>query len=145
MKRKAIPHTLHDQVWQWYAGGATSTKIAELLVSEYGLTVGKTAINNLIIEIKEERKQIAQSIYAEAVAKTACADVFIITDVIKKLYSDFNDLRDAKDYKIARTYAETLSKYIAQRINLSGLNNDKNEKSEDDVRNELLNRLNELD
>lgn len=145
MRRKKIPPKLNDVVWKLYAEGKTSDQISEIMLSDYDFSVGKTAINNLLISLKEERKQVAQAIYAKACQEGAYADVNILSDVMAKLYQDYNELRDMKDYKSARTYAETLAKYISKRIDLSGLNERTSEKTEEQVREELLQRLNNLD
>jgi hypothetical protein len=139
---KNIPPNLYDAIAEQSAKGQAAREIVIWLKNTHNITSSVPSICRLLKETKEERQQIAQRAYANAVAKSANQDLEILGDVITKCKQRFDILVESHEDFKAKGIAEVMFKYIAKRMDLSGIN----DKSSDDqlLKEELLKKISEL-
>ncbi len=144
-RKTGIPETLYEEVILKSAQGESGQKIANWLKATHNIQISTSSITRLLKSKKQERQQIAQAAYAEAVAKSANQDLKILDDVTNRLYVKVMKALDNDDDTKAKHLADTLHKYLATRMELSGINQPDSIQPEEDVLQGLLDRIGEYD
>ena len=137
-----IPSKLHPEILKKVGEGLSAQKIADWLKKEHKVEVSSHSVSRLLLEWKEERKQIAQRAYADAVANHAFQDLEIISELIEKLKNNVDVCFTKKDLNGAQRLSETLLKYLSKRMDLSGINN-KDVPDDERLKEELLKKIEE--
>jgi len=137
--KKKIPTGLHDAIQEQSARGLGCAEIVIWLDEHHSIKSSTPSVSRLLKILKNERKEIAQRIYADAVSKSANNDLDILNDVIVKCKARFDILIESgADFK-AKGIGEVLFKYLSKRMDISGLNEKDN--NDDLVKEELLKKL----
>jgi len=126
---KNIPPNLYDSIADESAKGKSCREIVEWLQQEHKIKSPVPSISRLLREVKDERQEIAKRAYANAVAKSANQDIFILGDVISKCKQRFDALIETKDDFKAKSIADVMIKS----------NND------DQLKEDILKKLSEFD
>lgn len=140
-RKTAIPENLYEEILAMSANGQSCQKICEWAKVTHGISCSISSVSRLLKIKKAERQQVAQAAYAEAVAKSANQDLKIIDDIANKFYTRIMKAMDEDDIATARQLADSLHKYLATRIELSGINRPDSNASQDDVLQGLLDKL----
>jgi len=140
---RKLNDALRDEVANKSAEGISSTAIAAWLLDVHDIKISRTQVSNYLREVKAERKEIAQRLYAASAAENANEDLHIIGEIINKFHGKVVKSLKADELLVANKLADTLLKYISKRIDLSGLNMDDDAKVKqvNDIRDEWLKRL----
>jgi hypothetical protein len=142
MARK-IPESLNDEIIKKAGEGLSANKICVWLKDEHKLIVSIPTLSRLLKETKEERKEIAQRAYADAVADSANQDIKILGSMIDKFYKKVEKLFKDDQLVLATKMSETLLKYLSRRMDLSGINA-KDKPNDELLTEELLKKIEEF-
>ena len=137
-----IPSKLHPEILKKVGEGLSAQKISDWLNKEHKIKVSNHSVSRLLLDWKEERKQIAQRAYADAVANHAFQDLEIISDLILKLKDRVDNCFTDNDLLVGNKLADTLLKYLSKRMDLSGMNT-KDAPDDEKLKDELLKKIEE--
>jgi len=137
-----IPPKLNPEILKKVGEGLSAQKIAEWLKKEHDIKTSSSSVSRLLLEWKEERKQIAQRAYADAVANHAFQDLDIISDLILKLKDRVDVCFKDNELLVGNKLADTLLKYLSKRMDLSGMNV-KEAPDDERLKEELLKKIEE--
>ena len=138
-----IPDNLHDEIQKLAGEGYSADKVKVWLKKEHNIDASHSTVSRLLRDMKEERQEIAQRAYADAVANSANQDILILGEMIVKLNQKVTKAFNAEQLVIGTKMAETLLKYLSRRMDLSGLNI-KDKPDDQLLKEELLKKIEEF-
>lgn len=136
--RRKIPYGLYEEMYNQVAlHNKSCREVAEWLKEERGCTVAISTVGKIVEKVRKERESATKSAYAKAANITANEDINRIGAMIEKLHNVFEERLAAGEFNLARLYADTLLKYINQRIQFLGISS-KSDMKVENVRDQLI-------
>lgn len=146
MSKSAIPDKLIVEMLQRSNDGYTHQEITDWLVNVKGVKTSITAVHRRIKEFKDVEQDAKKQAIAEAAAKSAVECVSIIDKHILLLDRETCKLFKSgikKDKVLGNQLSNTLLKYIDKKMNLTGMDKEKPNDSDEELVNSLLKKIGE--
>lgn len=141
-RTRKIPERLYSELIKLSAEGMSTREIVVVFKEQHNIEVSQRYIAQTLSNWKVERSEAAKTAYANSAAQYANQDLNIISDIITKFKTKIDACLLNDDFNQANRLSQTLLNYIKTRLDLSGLNVDKNGVEADEkLKEDLLNRI----
>lgn len=118
-----IPEKYYEEIYKKSQDGLNCAKINDWLVKEFHLVASSSKqVARILRKYKLEKKELAQTAFAEAAAATAERDLEIFDKIISKFEKEITKAFAKDDQYMAAKLADTMFKFQSKRIDMSGHN-----------------------